>query len=102
MGVGMSEAEHPLADLVTGYIDRVVNRRDITAVDDLVSPDYRGHGWGWPAERDALRDFYLAQYRERPNWQIEVQRTVELATSVVVRATTSGHSGPDMRLRRVE
>lgn len=64
---GSSVGQH-----VREYIERVVNRRDPTAVDDLVCPDYRGSGPDWPTTLDALRQFYADQYRERPDWHIDV------------------------------
>ena len=36
----------PLGTFITSYIERVVNRRDLTAVDDMVSADYVGSGPG--------------------------------------------------------
>ena len=75
-----------LGDFVRRYIDRAVNRRDASAVDDLVAGDYRGSGHGWPADATALRAFYERQARERPGWRIEVQETVEAGDWVAVRA----------------
>ena len=79
-----------LSDLVTEYIQRVVNTRDLAAVDELVAPQYRGTGPGWPATIDELRRFYRAQMQERPDWHIDVQETIELGDSVVVRAHAFG------------
>jgi hypothetical protein len=79
-----------LGDLVRRYIERVVNRRDLTAVDDMVSPHYVGSGPGWPTNIEELRQFYRAQARHRPDWHIEVQRTLELGDSVIVRALAGG------------
>ena len=80
----------PLGHLVRTYIDRVVNRQDVTAVDDLVAPDYVGGGLGWPADRDALRRFYEHQLQVRPDWRIAVQSTLELGDHVTVHAHASG------------
>lgn len=82
-----------LGAFVRDYLDRVVNRRDVSAVDDLVAPGYRGGGSGWPATRDDLRRFYADQARERPDWRIDVQETVQVGDSVVVRA----HAGDATR-----
>ena len=79
-----------LSAAVVEYIERVVNRRDISAVDELVAEDYRGSGPGWPRDLAGLRAFYEAQYRERPDWRIDVQQTVELGASVVARASAGG------------
>ena len=79
-----------LGELAAGYIDRVVNRRDATAVDELVSSDYRGSGPGWPTTIEALRRFYEDQRRDRPDWRIDVQESVEVGDSVVLRAYASG------------
>lgn len=79
-----------LSEFVTEYIDRVVNRRETTVVAELVAADYRGSGLGWPATRDELLAFYEEQARSRPDWHIEVEATVELGDSVVVRAHAHG------------
>lgn len=84
-----------LADLVRGYVDRVVNRRDLDAVDQLVSPDYAGGGHGWPATLKDLRSFYEWQARTRPDWHIEVQETIEVDDCVVVRAYAGGTISAD-------
>jgi predicted SnoaL-like aldol condensation-catalyzing enzyme len=77
-------------EVVRGYLERVVNGRDITAVEDTVAPGYRGTGPGWPATVEALRAFYLEQYRARPDWRIDVEATLELGDAVVVRAHAQG------------
>ena len=78
--------DEPLARFVRSYLQRVVNDRDVSAVDELVAPEYAGGGHGWPEDRDALRAFYTRQARDRPDWQIRVLQTVEVGSSVVVRA----------------
>lgn len=82
--------ERELADAVRTYIDRVVNQRDITAVDECVSQSYRGSGPDWPTDRETLRRFYEKQYADRPHWHIDVQETVQLGDSVVARALAGG------------
>lgn len=79
-----------LRDLAVDYLDRVVNRRDLTAVDELVASDYRGSGPGWPTTVDALRTFYEDQRRDRPDWRIDVRDAIELGDSVVISAHASG------------
>ena len=93
-----------LGELVVAYIERVVNERDLTAVSESVAADYRGSGPGWPATRDALLAFYEEQARSRPDWHIDVQATIELGDSVVVRAQAHGTVTDDGRqeLRRLE
>ena len=83
-------ADAPLGDFIRSYIERVVNQRDVTAVDDMVSPGYVGRGPEWATNIEELRQFYLTQMRDRPDWHIEVQGTVELGDSVVVRALAGG------------
>jgi SnoaL-like polyketide cyclase len=85
----------PLGAFVRGYLDRVVNRRDVTAVDDLVAADYRGTGQGWPADLDSLRQFYVRQAELRPDWRIDVQETMELGDVVAVRAFAGGSVSHD-------
>lgn len=80
----------PLGGLVTSYIDRVVNHRDLTALDEMVSPAYVGSGPEWATDIGELRRFYEDQMRDRPDWHIEVQSTLELGDSVVVRAQAGG------------
>ena len=79
-----------LSDIVTEYIQRVVNNRDLGAVEELVAPQYRGTGHGWPATIEELRHFYRRQMRDRPDWHIDIEETVELGDSVVVRAHAFG------------
>jgi predicted SnoaL-like aldol condensation-catalyzing enzyme len=81
-----------LGAFVRGYLDRVVNRRDLTAVDDLVSQEYTGGGYGWPATRDDLRRFYEEQARTRPAWRVDVRETVEVGDCVAVRALAGDES----------
>ncbi len=85
----------PLGEIVRGYLERVVNRRDVTVVDDLVAADYRGFGHGWPADVDALRQFYVRQAELRPDWRIDVQETMELDDVVAVRAYAGGSVSHD-------
>lgn len=85
----------PLGEFVRVYLERVVNRRDVTAVDDLVAAGYRGFGHGWPADVDALRQFYVRQAEFRPDWRIEVQETMELGDVVAVRAYAGGSVSHD-------
>jgi hypothetical protein len=82
----------PLGGLVAEYVERVVNRRDLSAVDELVSTEYRGSGPDWPTTLEELRQFYRRQARDRPDWHIEIRETVELGDSVVVLA----RAGADM------
>lgn len=79
-----------LSDLAVRYIERVVNRRDLTAVDEMVADGYRGSGPGWPATIGQLRQFYEEQMRDRPDWHIDVEHVLELGDSVVVRAHAQG------------
>lgn len=79
-----------LADLVRGYLERVVNQRDPAAVDELVAADYTGGGHGWPSTRPELRSFYEWQTRTRPDWHIDPQEMVEVDDCVVVRAFAHG------------
>jgi len=70
-------ADGVLGDFVRTYIQRVVNERDSTAVDDMVSADYLGSGPVWPSDRDGLRAIYQSQATPRPDWHIDVRETVE-------------------------
>lgn len=79
-----------LSDLVCTYLERVVNSHDLTAVDELVAPDYRGTGLGWPVDRESLREFYEWQARTRPDWRIDVQETMAVGDHVAVRADAGG------------
>ena len=84
-----------LDQFIRRYIERVVNRHDITAVDDMVSPDYTGGGYGWAEDIDALREFYDRQNRLRPDWRIDIQDTTEVGEWVAVRAFAGGHEAYD-------
>ena len=78
----------PLGARVLAYLDRVVHRHDLAAVDDEVAPDYVGHGF--PPDRDALRAFYEHQARVAPDWRIDVEDLVEQGDRVAVRAHAHG------------
>ncbi|GAC1332015.1 MAG: hypothetical protein NVSMB13_20500 [Mycobacteriales bacterium] len=82
--------EDTMAAFVRRYLHRVVNLGDLSAVEELVSPSYRGGGYGWPGDINALREFYRWQAQTRPDWTIEVQQTVEVGGCVVVRAFAGG------------
>ncbi len=62
-----------LGQFVRDYLQRVVNQHDMSALDDMVSPDYRGNGLGWPPDIGSLREFYQWQQRWRPDWHIDVR-----------------------------
>lgn len=76
------------AAVVLALIDRAVHGRDPSAVDDLVAPDYAGHGF--PADRESLRAFYAWQARTAPDWRIDVEDVVESGDRVAVRAHAYG------------
>ena len=83
-------ANGELARLYRKYIERVVNQHDMSAVDEMVSPDYVGGGHGWPETIEELREFYGRQSRTRPDWRIDIQETVEVGEWVAVRAFAGG------------
>lgn len=89
-----------LSELAISYIERVVNRRDHAAIDEMVAGDYRGSGQGWPTTLGQLRQFYEDQVRDRPDWHIDVEVVVELGDSVVVRAHAQGSVMGSGTLRR--
>ncbi|MEO8329994.1 MAG: ester cyclase [Candidatus Nanopelagicales bacterium] len=72
------------------YYDRVVNARDLAAIDDLVAPNYVGSGLGWASTLEKLREFYIWQATYRPDWRIDVQDTLQVADWVAVRAHAGG------------
>lgn len=78
----------PLGALVLAYLDRAVHRHDLSAVDELVSPAFVGHGF--PADRAALTEFYAWQARTAPDWRIDVEDLVEEGDRVAVRAHAYG------------
>lgn len=79
-----------LAQFYRAYVERVVNQHDMSAVDDMVSPDYVGGGQGWAENLEELRDFYRRQNRTRPDWRIDIQETMEVGEWVAVRAFAGG------------
>lgn len=80
-----------LGQFVRTYLQRVVNERDVTGVEDMVSPQLSGSGRGWPCDIGGLREFYDWQARARPDWHIVVQQTVEVVGEwVAVRAHAGG------------
>jgi hypothetical protein len=94
----------PLGRFVSSYLERVVNRQDLTALDEMVSPRYTGRGPEWATTIDELRQFYIDQIRDRPDWHIDIQEIVEVGDSVVVRAFAGGSVlvGGVARRRRLE
>ena len=80
---------------IRDYIERVVNRHDMGAVDEMVSPDYTGGGYGWAENFEALREFYDIQNRTRPDWRINIQETIEVGEWVAVRAYAGGNEAYD-------
>ena len=85
---GVANAD--LDRFIREYIERVVNQHDMSAVDEMVSPDYTGGGYGWAENVAALREFYDRQNRTRPDWRIDIQQTVEVGEWVAVRALAGG------------
>ena len=83
-------ANGELARFYRAYIERVVNQHDMSAVDDMVSPDYVGGGHGWAGNVEELREFYRRQNRTRPDWRIDIQETIEVGDWVAVRAFAGG------------
>jgi hypothetical protein len=79
-----------------------VNAHDLEAIDRaldrMVSPDYVGTGSDWrrlAPNFDALREFYLRQAVQRPDWRIDVQDTIEVGEYVAVRALAGGQQTLD-------
>ena len=81
---------HRPGDLVRSYLRRVVNERNLSAVDELVADDYSGSGNGWPVSKPELRAFYAWQAASRPDWHIDVQDLIKVDDCVVVRAHAGG------------
>jgi hypothetical protein len=88
----------PLGTFIRDYIGRVVNQHDISAVDEMVSPDYRGTGPEWQRlapDFEALRSFYQRQATQRPDWRIDIQESIEVGEYVAVRALANGKQAFD-------
>jgi hypothetical protein len=85
---GVADVE--LGQFYREYVERVVNQHDLSAVDEMVSPDYVGGGHGWAETIEALREFYRRQSRTRPDWRIDIQQTVAVGEWVAVRAFAGG------------
>jgi predicted SnoaL-like aldol condensation-catalyzing enzyme len=87
----VSDQQQPdLAGWIRDYLERVVNDRDVSAVDELVSPGYVGSGHGWAPDREKLRAFYVWQADYRPDWHIDIQAAIEVGDWVAVRAHAGG------------
>lgn len=80
---------------IRDYIERVVNQHDMSAVGEMVSPDYTGGGYGWAENFEALREFYDRQNRTSPDWRIDIQETIEVGEWVAVRAYAGGNEAYD-------
>lgn len=82
-------------ELVTAYIERVWNRADQAAFNDLTAPTYRYHlGGQLPRDSAATQEFLQAVHRAFPNWRVEIQAMIVEGDHVAVRwqgrATHSG------------
>lgn len=80
----------PTTAWIRSYLNRVVNARDVEAVEELVSPDYVGSGYGWAPTREKLHEFYRSQAALRPDWHIDLLATLEVGEWVAVRAHAGG------------
>jgi hypothetical protein len=83
-------ANGELSQFYREYVERVVNQHDMSAVDEMVSPDYVGGGHGWAANMEELREFYRRQNRLRPDWRIDIQETMEVGEWIAARALAGG------------
>jgi hypothetical protein len=86
-------ADGELGSFMRKFIQRVVNEHDLSAVDEMVSPEYRGTGADWEelaSNIEVLREFYRRQATYRPDWRIDIQETIELGEYVAVRAYAHG------------
>jgi hypothetical protein len=97
-------ADGPLGAFMRDFIERVVNQHDLTAidnaVDERVSPDYRGTGSEWQhlaPDFEGLRAFYRRQATQRPDWRIDIQETMEVGEYVAIRALAGGTQALDDR-----
>jgi hypothetical protein len=91
-------AEGTLGSFIRTFIQRVVNEHDLSAIDDLVSAQYRGTGPDWQRlapDTDGLREFYRRQGAQRPDWRIDIQETIEVGDHVAVRAYAYGTEAYD-------
>lgn len=87
-----------LGAFIRDYLRRVVNEHDLSAVDEMVAPDYRGTGPEWQRlapDFEALRGFYRRQAIQRPDWRIDIQESIEVGEYVAVRALASGKQAFD-------
>lgn len=91
-------ADGALGSFIRDYLRRAVNEHDLTAVDELVSPQYRGTGPEWQhlaPDFRALREFHRRQAAQRPDWRVDVQESIEVGEYVAVHALAGGRQALD-------
>ncbi len=73
-------------DVVTAYIDRVWNRCDLRALDELTTADFTYQLAEQPPRgREAMGEFLKATHAAFPDWQVEIVQVVAEDDSVAVR-----------------
>ncbi|MBP7937936.1 MAG: ester cyclase [Phycisphaerae bacterium] len=84
------------ADIVREYIDKVWNRGDLQALEELTAPSFTFQLGGQPPiERAGMSQFLRTTRLAFPDWRVEVLELVAQAELVAVRwRGTVTHGGP--------
>ena len=82
-------------DLVEDYIERVWNRGEPGALDELTTPGFTYHLGGQPARGVAAMKKFLAELREAfPDWKVKIETIISEDDAVAVRWSGSAtHDG---------
>jgi predicted ester cyclase len=83
--------------VVRTLVERVVNGRDDSGLDEVLSDDFVAHdvGPGMPPGKDGMRALLRAWRRAFPDWRDTLEDVVAQHDLVVMRITASGtHLGP--------
>lgn len=72
--------------LVRGYIERVWNQGDATALGELTAPGFKYNLGGQPArDRSGFEEFLAAMRQAFPDWRVQIDQVVVGTEAVAVR-----------------
>jgi ketosteroid isomerase-like protein len=82
------------AALVREYLDRLLNRRDLSACEALLAPGYVDHDAppGTPPGPAATRDYVAAFLDLHPTLRVTVEDTIECGDAVAARVVWRGRT----------
>ncbi len=81
--------------VISRFTEEILNKGNLSALDDLVAPDYVNYAAGQPMGREAFQSDMVRSMRAAfPDWQITIDDMVAEGDKVMVRSTLRGtHQG---------